>query len=90
MDNEPLCTCGKRPKHKCCEESEHGSGKMCLREDNLIPEWDTTIVYPEGSIVRWYDGTIVKSKYTVCGGRPKDWYDPTKTDKYDRAVEAKP
>ena len=28
---EPLCTCGKRPKHKCCEESEVG-GKMCLRE----------------------------------------------------------
>lgn len=29
---EPLCTCGKRPKHKCCEENEHKSGKMCLRE----------------------------------------------------------
>ena len=28
---EPLCTCGKRPKHKCCEESEHKVGKMCLR-----------------------------------------------------------
>lgn len=28
---EPLCTCGKRPKHKCCEENEHGSGKMCLK-----------------------------------------------------------
>lgn len=27
---ESLCTCGKRPKHKCCEESEHKSGKMCL------------------------------------------------------------
>lgn len=27
-----LCTCDKRPKHKCCEESEHNSGKMCLRE----------------------------------------------------------
>lgn len=27
---EPLCTCGKRPKHKCCEESGVG-GKMCLR-----------------------------------------------------------
>lgn len=29
---ETLCTCAKRPKHKCCEENEHGSGKMCLRE----------------------------------------------------------
>lgn len=29
---EPLCTCGKRPKHKCCEENEHRSGKMCLKE----------------------------------------------------------
>lgn len=28
---EPLCTCGKRPKHKCCEEPGVG-GKMCLRE----------------------------------------------------------
>lgn len=28
---ESLCTCGKKPKHKCCEESEHKSGKMCLR-----------------------------------------------------------
>lgn len=27
---EPLCTCGKRPKHKCCEESGMG-GKMCLK-----------------------------------------------------------
>lgn len=27
---EPLCTCGKRLKHKCCEESDHKSGKMCL------------------------------------------------------------
>lgn len=30
---EPLCTCGKRPKHKCCEESGHNSGKMCLRAE---------------------------------------------------------
>lgn len=30
--NEPLCTCGKRPKHKCCEESEDKSGRMCLKE----------------------------------------------------------
>lgn len=28
---EALCTCGKRPKHKCCEESEVG-GKMCLKD----------------------------------------------------------
>lgn len=27
---EPLCTCGKRPKHKCSEESGVG-GKMCLK-----------------------------------------------------------
>lgn len=33
---ESLCTCGKRPKHKCCEESEHNSGKMCLREYEAI------------------------------------------------------
>lgn len=33
---EPLCTCGKRPKHKCCEESEHKSGKMCLKEDSTL------------------------------------------------------
>lgn len=28
---ESLCTCGKRPKHKCCEQSEYNNGKMCLR-----------------------------------------------------------
>ena len=27
---ESLCTCGKRPKHKCCDESGVG-GKMCLK-----------------------------------------------------------
>lgn len=34
---EPLCTCGKRPKHKCCEEGEHKSGKMCLKEYDAQP-----------------------------------------------------
>lgn len=34
---EPLCTCGKRPKHKCCEENEHNSGKMCLKEYDAQP-----------------------------------------------------
>ena len=29
---EHLCTCGKRPKLKCCEESEHNGGKMCLKD----------------------------------------------------------
>lgn len=38
---EPLCTCGKRPKHKCCEESEHKSGKMCLRE---FKDLDNTVI----------------------------------------------
>lgn len=33
---EPLCTCGKRPKHKCCEESEHEGGKMCLKEFEAV------------------------------------------------------
>lgn len=27
---EHLCTCGKRSKHKCCDESEHKIGKLCL------------------------------------------------------------
>ena len=34
---ETLCTCGKRPKHKCCEESEHKSGKMCLKGHDAQP-----------------------------------------------------
>lgn len=33
---ELLCTCGKRPKHKCCEESGVG-GKMCLRGYDVQP-----------------------------------------------------
>jgi len=36
---EPLCTCGKRPKHKCCEENEHKSGKMCLREGTKLQDF---------------------------------------------------
>lgn len=36
---EPLCTCGKRPKHKCCEQSEHNSGKMCLKTDTTIQDF---------------------------------------------------
>lgn len=33
---ELLCTCGKRPKHKCCEESGVG-GKMCLKGFDAQP-----------------------------------------------------
>lgn len=33
----PLCTCGKRPKHKCCEEYEDNSGKMCLKGYDAQP-----------------------------------------------------
>lgn len=87
---EPLCTCGKRPKHKCCDESGVG-GKMCLKElkskdKNGYPYWDATTFYPEGFVVRWSDGTIVKAKQTTCGN-PNDWYDPERVDKYGRAVE---
>lgn len=35
---EPLCTCGKRPKHKCSEESGVG-GKMCLKEDTTLQDF---------------------------------------------------
>lgn len=28
------CSCGAREKNKCSKESEHNSGKMCLRDDN--------------------------------------------------------
>lgn len=34
---ESLCTCGKRPKHKCCEENEHKNGKMCLKGYDAPP-----------------------------------------------------
>ena len=26
------CSCGAREKNKCSKESEHNSGKMCLKE----------------------------------------------------------
>lgn len=35
---EPSCTCGKRPKHKCCKESGAG-GKMCLKEDTTTQDF---------------------------------------------------
>lgn len=34
---ESLYTCGKRPKHKCCEKGEHKSGKMCLKGYDAQP-----------------------------------------------------
>jgi len=34
---KPLCTCGKRPRHKCCEENEHKIGKMCLKGYDTQP-----------------------------------------------------
>jgi len=33
---ESLCTCRKRPKHKCCEENGVG-GKMCLKGCDAQP-----------------------------------------------------
>jgi len=26
------CSCGAREKNKCSKESEHGSGKMCVKD----------------------------------------------------------
>lgn len=87
-DTYEKCSCGARQKSKCVKESGMGSGKMCLKSEQSVPHWSAVTVYPEGSIVQWYDGTIVKSKYTVCGGSPGDWYDPTKTDKYGNLVDS--
>lgn len=66
---------------------------MCVKElkskdESGHPYWDATTFYPEGCVVRWSDGTIVKARETTCGN-PDDWYDPEKVDKYGRAVEMK-
>lgn len=55
---EPLCACGKRPKHKCCEKSEQKVGKMCLKfyhkggiyckEQRPQSEWVIDPVFLEG------------------------------------------
>jgi hypothetical protein len=46
-----------------------------------ISHWDAAVFYPEGSLVKWFDGTIVKAKSDTCGSTD-DWYDPRKVDKY--------
>ena len=43
MTNSERCSCGVREKNKCSKESEHGSGKMCVKggmEDIGIPKYD--------------------------------------------------
>jgi hypothetical protein len=34
MTNPERCSCGAREKNKCSKESEHGGGKMCLRDED--------------------------------------------------------
>lgn len=90
-DTYERCSCGARDRAKCSKESLSGGGKMCVKElkskdENDYPYWDATTFYPEGFVVRWSDGTIVKAKQTTCGN-PADWYDPTKVDKYGNVVE---
>jgi hypothetical protein len=31
MNIEERCSCGAREKNKCSKESEHNTGKMCLK-----------------------------------------------------------
>jgi hypothetical protein len=33
MINAEHCSCGAREKNKCSKESEHGCGKMCLKDE---------------------------------------------------------
>ena len=35
--NTERCSCGAREKNKCNKESEHNSGKMCLKDYKPIP-----------------------------------------------------
>lgn len=96
-DTYERCSCGDCPfgtprdRAKCSKESLSGGGKMCVKElkskdENGYPYWDATTFYPEGFVVRWSDGTIVKAKQTTCGN-PDDWYDPEGVDKYENALE---
>ena len=36
MNTEERCSCGAREKNKCSKESEHGSGKMCLKDEDTL------------------------------------------------------
>lgn len=54
MTTSERCSCGAREKNKCSKESEHGSGKICLKpEDSLFinfrdtpnGEWTVDIDY---------------------------------------------
>ena len=35
--NTERCSCGAREKNKCSKESEHNTGKMCLKDYEAIP-----------------------------------------------------
>ena len=55
MINPERCSCGAREKNKCNKESEHGSGKACIKfmkdawdeHDNKIKNQETVVSYQE-------------------------------------------
>jgi hypothetical protein len=43
LEDRIVCSCGKRPKNKCIKESQHKTGKMCLKvEDSLFVNFRDT------------------------------------------------
>jgi hypothetical protein len=36
MTNHERCSCGAREKNKCSKESEHNTGKMCLKDEDTL------------------------------------------------------
>ena len=53
-----------------------------------VPEYDITMYYRKGSVVKWVDGVEMKAKCDTVGST-SDWYDPIKYNKYGFLLESK-
>jgi hypothetical protein len=64
MTNPERCSCGAREKNKCSEESEHGTGKMCLKDEDKVIVKKGRIRIKQG----W--GIYILSNVGLVGGCP--------------------
>lgn len=59
--------------------------KFRSRSIGNIPEYDVTVYYQKGTVVKWPDGIEMKSKCnTICNDG--DWYDPTRYNEYGNII----
>lgn len=73
--NTERCSCGAREKNKCSKESEHKTGKMCLKDDNGTGVLKTSTRYLDTGEVIFGDDIIVTTPFAqpLFNITPKWW-----------------